>query len=1185
MGSPLRIVPRRRRRLVAILMGAAFGAGGVPSGRSTCPEPFEQRVCASGELERRRTTAQLTATWCEGASPFVLPRPFDAGASTGDPACVARSLNASGHSLPNDPCEVLTALATAELQANCSEAKLSAGTRGVLCDGNAERGSGSVSLQLVGTSDGLLAIIDAASQRIAALEVRVLPPGRPVRTLEAVSLAGASTTTRRRTRSENASADEAEQRMATVGSAVVVLAGDAATLQAYVLHATRTRTRSSSGNGDGGGVGSGNRSWWVRAGRCADGSDTLELASEGMALRSLGVASRVSGGWADDGAALAALLLERVDGSGGASGGVVEHVVRLYALRLGWSQCGLPATFERVGREIPVASDRTMLPVRMQLLGAAPSAHPIGGSGGAGQQGGGSAAAVAARGFRAVVGLSSEDGGVGSRAPRSGAIGGTAADEAYTACDWWSEAMVLLHDRLSVHLFRPCSMHEGGRVDLRAAELPRSRSVAHVAERGVELTAATGFFEHFARPTPTRNGAVVAAAASAACVTRRASVLGACNDVSGCDEREVEAAFCAAPSSGSSAAGNAASCADGAAEPEAEGGNASRSGRRPTDDGSVVAGLWLAVAKVSEGQSVGSAHSSPGVLQLVHMPEIVHRVGGDGDDSEAPEAEGLSGAALPSARCGLPSHDTSFHVNWYWARWERRSHLQAEAGAAEGSATSWGLRCEARQTYSVALAARAVEVVARFRGLAQLTPSLVGGALSSAATAPCELLLQVPALGWLHEACVSHSAELTGDGAPSPDRGGDEADDSPGGGGWAGRGAAASMTESQRIALRAALHQALFVRLAASVPPHEEGGGVGGSSSRVLVLGVQERLFSASGMVVERLNEMVVPGEGTAMHVSSNGQHVWLAVRRQRWEIESLQRAAELCALWRKRPEDPFLSRMGGAKLCGVGDSVSAGVRDAEAGARGEEGSDRARGDALVRSLFGWEATSCPPGALCPSFMSEQVYPSMLIAPGLYVERAYTFARCPAGSFCLGGVRVLCPPGYECPAAGLAAPVRCTWEGGDVDAATTCFNEASQSGVRAPEPCAPGRICVVPYAPGLPVPPGYFRRVGSLAQRNGGNRSVETSARKRGVERCQPGEWCPLGRWGDRSGAANDELQCPAATYCSRQDVAVPVVCNFSVVSPLFCPAGSVHASACPAGFHCSRTCPAIELGALCCVG
>lgn len=318
------------------------------------------------------------------------------------------------------------------------------------------------------------------------------------------------------------------------------------------------------------------------------------------------------------------------------------------------------------------------------------------------------------------------------------------------------------------------------------------------------------------------------------------------------------------------------------------------------------------------------------------------------------------------------------------------------------------------------------------------------------------------------------------------------------------------------------------------------------------------------------------------MHVSSNGQHVWLAVRRQRWEIESLQRAAELCALWRKRPEDPFLSQMGGAKLCGGVSGLGSDVGGSEAGARGAEGSGRGRGSMAVRSLFGWEATSCPPGALCPSFTSEQVYPSMLIAPGLYVERAYTFARCPAGSFCVGGVRVACPPGYQCPEAGLAAPVRCTWEGGDVDAATTCFNEATQSGVLAPESCAPGRICVVPYAPGLPVPPGYFRRAGSLTQRGGANQSgFGTSAWSHGVERCKPGEWCPLGRWGDRSGAAG-ELQCPAATYCPRQDVAVPVVCNFSVASPLFCPAGSMYASACPAGFFCSRACPAIELGALC---
>ena len=221
------------------------------------------------------------------------------------------------------------------------------------------------------------------------------------------------------------------------------------------------------------------------------------------------------------------------------------------------------------------------------------------------------------------------------------------------------------------------------------------------------------------------------------------------------------------------------------------------------------------------------------------------------------------------------------------------------------------------------------------------------------------------------------------------------------------------------------------------------------------------------------------------------------------------------------------------------------------------------RGDASAGSLFAWEATACPPGALCPSFATEQVYPSVLIAPGLYVERAYTFSRCPAGSFCLGGVRVACPPGYECPVDGLAAPVRCTWEDGDVDAARTCFSEATQSGVLAPEPCAAGRICVVPYAPGLPVPPGYFRSGG------GGDASS-----RGGVVRCKPGEWCPLGRSGDRL-FAPEELLCPAATYCSQESVAVPAVCNFSAAAPTFCPAGSVGMSACPSGHFCSRACGA----------
>ena len=49
---------------------------------------------------------------------------------------------------------------------------------------------------------------------------------------------------------------------------------------------------------------------------------------------------------------------------------------------------------------------------------------------------------------------------------------------------------------------------------------------------------------------------------------------------------------------------------------------------------------------------------------------------------------------------------------------------------------------------------------------------------------------------------------------------------------------------------------------------------------------------------------------------------------------------------------------------------------------------------------FASELSACPPSALCPSFLSEQVYPALILSEGLYSPRLLACDMCgKAGSF------------------------------------------------------------------------------------------------------------------------------------------------------------------------------------------
>ena len=191
----------------------------------------------------------------------------------------------------------------------------------------------------------------------------------------------------------------------------------------------------------------------------------------------------------------------------------------------------------------------------------------------------------------------------------------------------------------------------------------------------------------------------------------------------------------------------------------------------------------------------------------------------------------------------------------------------------------------------------------------------------------------------------------------------------------------------------------------------------------------EEELYTDAGLVIDALNSILVAGEARGLHVSQNGQFVWTVVRRRRWELASHARLAELCT-----PEateegegssDPFLAAMRAQACVGL-----EALGDGDSGVGGDASILR-----VGLHLFAWEATACPALALCPGFRAEEVYPAEVLSSGLYTTRAYAFAICPEGYFCVAGQKIRCPQASAATAPGCVGP-NDAWVG-DGEAPTT----------------------------------------------------------------------------------------------------------------------------------------------------
>eukprot|EP00456_Euglypha_rotunda_P046304 TRINITY_DN36848_c0_g1_i1.p1 TRINITY_DN36848_c0_g1~~TRINITY_DN36848_c0_g1_i1.p1 ORF type:complete len:197 (-),score=13.90 TRINITY_DN36848_c0_g1_i1:75-665(-) len=190
------------------------------------------------------------------------------------------------------------------------------------------------------------------------------------------------------------------------------------------------------------------------------------------------------------------------------------------------------------------------------------------------------------------------------------------------------------------------------------------------------------------------------------------------------------------------------------------------------------------------------------------------------------------------------------------------------------------------------------------------------------------------------------------------------------------------------------------------------------------------------------------------------------------------------------------------------------------------------------------------PGTWCPSVDNVVIHPiseTDQILDGLYTVRALEIGGCEEGFFCQKGQRNQCPVGYYCDEFASALPKQCSTS---PYFNTTCFHQAlaNQPGLSAPIACDLGSICLVPYLPGIPAPPGY---------------AINPEAKDDFVN-CTLGDWCVMGlsslvekEVDNATILVPADLRCPESCYCNSSDILQPTVCNFSSEFAYYCPAGS----------------------------
>ena len=291
----------------------------------------------------------------------------------------------------------------------------------------------------------------------------------------------------------------------------------------------------------------------------------------------------------------------------------------------------------------------------------------------------------------------------------------------------------------------------------------------------------------------------------------------------------------------------------------------------------------------------------------------------------------------------------------------------------------------------------------------------------------------------------------------------------------------------------------------------------------------------------EEVNELHFLGNIEYLHASSNGQHLFAAVSRNEWELESQTRYLDICTKLTQNPNDIFLSAY-------------------------KPACDAQPPRPVNLNTFTQYASYCSTTVYCP-FLNEIA--AELPQNGYYAERPAVLKPCPKGTFCMQGQKQDCPPGFYCDVEGLGTPKRCPQF---PNHNMTC----SKYGLLAPIKCDEGTVCSVNHIPGLPAPPGHM--VPALDNLTAMGRSAFLP--------CPEGWWCNIGAQQPYNGSkyTNTTFQCPANTFCVNTSVLQPIKCqcNNNSISDgkggvadcddrtMYCPAMTTNVSWCPAGKYCT---------------
>jgi hypothetical protein len=250
-------------------------------------------------------------------------------------------------------------------------------------------------------------------------------------------------------------------------------------------------------------------------------------------------------------------------------------------------------------------------------------------------------------------------------------------------------------------------------------------------------------------------------------------------------------------------------------------------------------------------------------------------------------------------------------------------------------------------------------------------------------------------------------------------------------------------------------------------------------------------------MNVVRYNDIAFIGEVASMYVSPNSMHLFAAVRRAKWELDSQQRYVEICTKIAADPLDPFLAPE---------------FRDA---CESEPPQD------VNLNAFTQYVSYCQFNLYCPSLTAIDV---RMPPPAHYADRPAVAKICPPGYFCLGGGKTACPQGFFCPDKGMILPRRCPLP---VNSNATC----SFSALLVPAACPEGTFCTLTHIPGIPAPPGFM--------------VPPPPSPRNDFLPCADGQWCVLGAYATtlNTSASGAMFNCPMNTFCGNASVLQPTIC------------------------------------------